>query len=277
MLTRVTLSNGVAVYQSRLLHSVGAAHAFSTRVGGVSPVPFESLNLGNPPGAVQDTAENLRSNFGRLLSALRLPDMPVASVRQAHGCDVALLRAETDGEYSESVAAEIRDRFQGQTQADAIVSDVSSAVLAIRIADCAPILLASENGRVVAAIHAGWRGVAAQLVAHTVAEINTMGYQSSQIMAAIGPAIGMEHFEVGTEVAEQFHSLGLNSAVHTIGYAKPHIDLAGAIKLQLQQCGVTLIDGGGLCTFVNAADFFSHRRDHGITGRMAAIIRPAIP
>ena len=277
MLTRVTLSNGVVVYQSRLLNSVGVVHAFSTRIGGVSPVPFESLNLGNPPGAVHDTVENVRRNFGRMLSALKLPDVPVASVRQVHGCDVALLQDQGDGEYSESVAAEIRDRFQGQIAADAIISDVSSAVLAVRIADCAPILLAAENGRLVAAIHAGWRGVVAQVGARTIAEINAMGYQSSQIMAAIGPAIGMEHFEVGPEVAEQFQSLGLNSAVHTIGYTRPHIDLADAIKRQLRQCGVTLIDGGGLCTFINAADFFSHRRDHGITGRMAAIIRPVIP
>ncbi|MGC8541078.1 MAG: peptidoglycan editing factor PgeF [Phycisphaerae bacterium] len=275
MLARVTLPNGVVVYQSRMLAAVGVAHAFSTRIGGVSPAPFDSLNLGNPQGAVQDSGDNLQRNFAILLSALGLSNVPMATVQQVHGCEVALLRAEGEGEYSETAQAEIRDRFQGQTRADAIVSDVTSAMLAIRIADCAPILLASDDGRIVAAIHAGWRGVVSGVVARSVAEINTLGITSDRIVAAIGPTIGVKHFEVGAEVAGEFHTAGLSAAIDTIGYAKPHINLVAAIKLQLQQCGVTHVDGGSLCTYASATDFYSHRRDHGTTGRMVAIIQPA--
>lgn len=275
MLARVTLPNGVVVYQSRMLAAVGVAHAFSTRIGGVSPAPFDSLNLGNPQGAVQDSGDNLQRNFAILLSALGLANVPMATVQQVHGCEVALLRAEGEGEYSETAQAEIRDRFQGRTRADAIVSDVASAMLAIRIADCAPILLASDDGRIVAAIHAGWRGVVSGVVARSAAEINTLGITSDRIVAAIGPAIGVKYFEVGAEVAREFHTAGLSAAIDTIGYAKPHINLVAAIKLQLRQCGVTRVDGGSLCTYANATDFYSHRRDHGTTGRMVAIIQPA--
>lgn len=279
MLTRVTLPQGVVIYQSRLLNAIGVTHAFSTRIGGVSPPPFDSLNLGNPAPStgIQDFAENIQHNFARLFSGLGLANVPMATVHQVHGCVVALLRAEDEGEYSESAAAEIQDRFRGQTQADAIVSDVSSAVLAIRIADCAPILLASHDGRIVSAIHAGWRGVVSGVIARSIAEINTLGIQTEKIIAAIGPAISMKYFEVGAEVAQAFVSAGLGAAVETTGYPKPHIDLAGAIKLQLRQCGITHIDGGNLCTYANAADFYSHRRDHGLTGRMVAIIRAVKP
>ncbi len=275
MLARVTLPNGVVVYQSRLLTAVGVPHAFSTRIGGVSSVPFDSLNLGNPQGAVQDSVDNLQRNFAILLSALGLTDVPMATVQQVHGCEAALLRAEGEGEYSESVAAELRDRFQGQTRADAIISDVASAALAIRIADCAPVLLASEDGRTVAAIHAGWRGVVSGVIARSISEINTLGITSDRILASIGPMISVKYFEVGSEVAGEFHAAGLSAAVTTAGYTKPHVDLPAAIKLQLQRCGVTRMDGGSLCTYANATDFYSHRRDHGTTGRMIAIIRPA--
>ena len=275
MLARVTLPNGVVVYQSRLLTAAGVTHAFSTRIGGVSPVPFDSLNLGNPQGAVQDSVDNLQRNFAILLSALGLTNVPMATVQQVHGCEAALLTAEGEGEYSESVAAEIRDRFQGQTRADAIISDVASAALAIRIADCAPVLLASDDGRTVAAIHAGWRGVVSGVIARCIAEMNTLGITSDRILAAIGPMISVKYFEVGSDVAGEFHAAGLSAAVTTIGYAKPHVDLAAAIKLQLQQCGVTRMDGGSLCTYANATDFYSHRRDHGTTGRLVAIIQPA--
>jgi YfiH family protein len=274
MLSRVTLPNGVIVYQSRLLNHIGVAHGFSTRIGGVSPTPFHTLNLGNPVGSTQDSPENLRENFSRLLSGLNMPSLPIAWVRQVHGCQVALLRAEGEGEYSEAPVAELRDRFQGQTEADAIVSDVSAAALAIRTADCAPILLASTDGRVVAAIHAGWRGVVAGVIAKAVMEMNSLGVTSGQIVAAIGPAIGVKYFEVGEEVAQQFSAAALGGAVHTAGYTKAHVDLAGAIKLQLRQSGISRMDGGALCTYCNADDFFSHRRDNGITGRMVSLIRP---
>lgn len=148
MLNRVTLHNQIVVYQSQLFNSLGVTHAFSTRVGGVSPPPFQTLNLGNPQGTSQDSKENLRANMERLLAGLGMSDVAVATVRQVHGGKVASRRMQQQS--SESSDRNLSYGLESQTQADAMVSDVTSVVLAIRIADCVPILLATDDGRIVA-------------------------------------------------------------------------------------------------------------------------------
>ena len=155
MLERTAHSNGLVTYQSPLLAGRGVVHAFSTRIGGVSLPPFDSLNLGNAQEGPQDAPGNLEENFRRLQEALGVPGHQRAWVRQVHGRMVELLEPEPENEYAESVEAEIRDRFAGQTPADAIVTAVSRVLLTILVADCVPILLASADGKIVAAVHAG--------------------------------------------------------------------------------------------------------------------------
>jgi YfiH family protein len=273
MLERVEHSNGVVTYQSPLLCGAGVPHGFSTRIGGFSKAPFDALNLGNPSGCEQqDTQPNLVENYKALQEAIGAAGMLRAWVHQVHGRMVELVEHEPENEYGETLEAEIRDRFSGQTQADAIVTGEPNVLLTIRVADCVPVLLASEDGRMVGAAHAGWRGIVGPVIAKTVRTLHEEGASPEKLVAAIGPCISVEHFEVGEEVAAEFMQQDLAMAVKPQPGKKPHLDLQLAVKVQLERAGVTRIDTHNLCTFRDATEFYSHRRDNGVTGRMAAVI-----
>jgi polyphenol oxidase len=259
VLIRQTAANGVVLYSSPLLKAIGVKHGFSTRIGGISPIPFDSLNLGNLPGAHRDADQNLTENLRRLEQATEMSDRRRLWVHQIHGNRVA-------------VASDLT--FECGTQADALVSDDPTVYLLVRVADCVPILLASPDGRVVAAVHAGWRGVIAGVVTQTVKVITDLAHiRSGEITAAIGPCISHDFFEVGPEVIAEF--VGLFGA----GYnrAERHVDLPGGVARQLLDAGVFIerIDRTDRCTARDRDEFFSHRRDQGVTGRMAAVIAPA--
>jgi polyphenol oxidase len=276
MFERISHPNGIVTWQSSLLRALAVPHAFSTRHGGVSFIPFDSLNLGNPSTCeTQDSNDHLLENYRRLQQALGIPHLPRAWVRQVHGRSVELLEREPENEYAESLDAELRDRFSGQIAADALVSAVPKVLLTIRVADCVPILFTSNDGKLVAAAHAGWRGVVGNIVAKTLRTLHEAGTAPHHVTAAIGPCISATHFEVGEEVAAEFTNQGLADAIRPIPNQKPHIDLQHAVRAQLQNAGVTAIDTHPFCTFRDAEDFYSHRRDNGITGRMAAVIAPA--
>lgn len=277
MLERVEHRNEVVTYQSPLLRDIGVTHGFSTRIGGLSAGPFATLNLGNPgTGGQQDSAGNISDNFRLLREALGCAkDVHLAWVTQVHGRRVELIEREPENEYAETLAAEIRDRFSGQLSADGIVCVVPQVLATIRVADCVPVLLSSEDGKVVGAVHAGWRGVVGNVVAKAVRTMHEAAGDAAEpakIRAAIGPAISAEHFEVGDEVAAEFVAQGLADAVDRTRRPRPHLDLQRAIHAQLRQAGVTLIEGNDRCTYRDAAEFFSHRRDNGVTGRMVAAI-----
>ena len=262
MLQRRTASNGVTFYASPLLEMLGVPHAFSTRLGGVSPAPFHSLNLGNPNGcAVQDDYERVWENYRRLQAAAGCPDAQLCYVHQVHGA--AVVCAERDAPFDKSA------------RADALVGDDPARVLSVRVADCVPVLLAGEDGRTVAAVHAGWRGVVAGAV---TAALLAMNGTTSSCVAAIGPCIGGDAFEVGGEVVEEFFRVFGDEAplVRRVG-EKGYIDLREGIRLQLLRAGLKpeQIDTTDRCTHRDAEEFFSHRRENGVTGRMAAIIAPA--
>jgi polyphenol oxidase len=147
----------------------------------------------------------------------------------------------------------------------------------VRIADCAPILLASINGRVVSAVHAGWRGVAAGVLPRA---IRTMREQTGQaIVGVVGPCIGVEHFEVGQEVVAEFERAFparerdiIIRPSPTGATGKSHIDLQAALLCQLREAGVQKFEAIPHCTVARPDLFFSHRRDRGLTGRMIGII-----
>lgn len=263
MLQRVQADNGVVFYRSDLLADAGVPHAFSTRIGGVSSGPFASLNLGNPSGERRDPCENVLENHRRLFEAIAIQPRQRLSCHQVHGTTVQVFRG---GNWPEP-----------QPQGDAIVTDDPTVVAAVRVADCVPVLLASRAGRWVAAVHAGWRGVVAGVVPRTVETLVSLGVAADAILAAIGPSIGFEHFEVGPEVREQFvAAFPDRSLVRPLDHGKAHLDLRGAIASQLRRAGVPwgAIDTTDRCTFRDADEFFSHRRDRAITGRMSAVIMP---
>jgi YfiH family protein len=260
MLLERIATDGVVFYVSPRLRAAGVKHAFSTRVGGVSAGPFDSLNLGNPGAcAVRDDVDHIRQNYRRLAGAAGLDGRQLRRVRQVHGSAVAC--ATVDGPTGDG------------PDADAIVSDDPRCLLTVRVADCVPILIARDDGQRVAAVHAGWRGVVANVIASAMAEMRKGA--SGGFVAAIGPCIGMEAFEVGGEVLAEFERIfGKRAPVQHNGNAKGHVDLRAAVRLQLLACGLSEdeIDISDRCTYRDSGEFFSHRRDKGITGRMAAVI-----
>ena len=145
VLERQTSPTGVVYYHSPVIGAVGAAHAFSTRLGGVSPPPFDSMNLGNPNGCgVRDDDARIGDNYRRLQAAVGLGGRELLRVHQVHGGVVATARP--------------GEPFDASAKADAVVGTDPSRVPSVRVADCVPVLLASADGAVVAAVHAGWRG-----------------------------------------------------------------------------------------------------------------------
>ncbi len=265
MLDRITATDGVVLYRSPGLHRVGVPHGFSTRIGGVSAGPFASLNLGNPNGVeMQDATDNIAANYRRLHHAIGVPDRRRLFVHQVHGDKVE--------------SATLGEAFDCNRKADAIVTTDSGTVAAVRTADCVPVLLATADGHAVAAVHAGWRGVVGGVVMRASERLRVAGRQDLPLVAAIGPSISFDAFEVGPEVAAEFTRVFGRAAEmlirHGAAEGKWMIDLRAAIRLQLLAAGVDDIDVSDQCTMRDADEFFSHRRDHGVTGRMAALIGP---
>jgi len=263
MLRRSLASNGIVFYVWPRLESIGVRHAFSTRIGGVSEGAFASLNLGNPSGEVLDSSDHIAENYRRFLKAAGCEGKVMRKVNQVHGAQVLWMNSQTDCGQAPS--------------ADAIACDDARCVACVRVADCVPVLLASDDGKIVAAVHAGWRGVVAGVVPAAVKEIRNRDGEGGEMFAAIGPSIGAGNFEVGIEVVEEFRRVfGTDAPAQMQCGGKGHVDLRMSIELQLRASGVDgdHIDGTDRCTFRDADDFFSHRREHGVTGLMAAVISP---
>lgn len=219
----------------------------TTRQGGVSHAPYDSLNLGDHVGDVAHAVAHNR----QLLSAL-MPSEPVW-LQQVHGTEV--VNAAT---------------ANCLPQADACITSHRGAVCAVMTADCLPVLLCDEDGRVVAAAHAGWKGLAAGVLESTV---KAMDVAPHKLLAWFGPAISQRAFEVGDEVREIFmaHDVDAASAFQRGAQGKWMADIFMLARQRLHACGVTRIYGGELCTHGDPARFFSYRRD-GVTGRMGTFI-----
>jgi len=258
------------ILRSPLLQSLGVPHAFTTRAGGVSRGIFASLNFGNPmdlPDNARDPAENITENFRRVLHAIGTPGREVTQVYQIHSDRVHIFRA---GGPSRNALPDGEIDFK----ADALVTDDPSRTVAVRVADCTPVLLSSKDGRVVSAVHAGWRGVVADIVSHAVRAMRSLG--AEELVGAIGPCIGADHFEVGPEVIAEFHrAFGDGMPVRMRPDGRGHPDLKAALHCQLVRAGLLEIDVLPGCSVSEPDRFFSHRRDRGATGRMAALIGPA--
>ena len=216
----------------------------TTRAGGYSKSPFNGLNLGARCG---DDPLSVAKNRKELLS--RLPAEP-AWLQQVHGTRVI--------HYSQAVAEE--------SEADGLISSSPGQVCAVLTADCLPVLFCNRSGSQVAAVHAGWRGLAQGVLQSA---LNKMNETPREIIAWLGPAIGPEKYEVGDEVRKAFHP------AHEIHIVKQGnrwlLDLAGVAREVLSEAGITAIYGGHFCTFSDRDRFFSYRRD-GISGRMASVI-----
>ena len=233
----------------------GVRAAFTTRLGGVSSAPWDSFNVATHVG---DAAKDVTANRAQLATQLGLPSEP-GWLNQVHGTAVADLDSHPSGVIT----------------ADAAVARTDGRVCVVMVADCLPVLFASQDGRRIAAAHAGWRGLAAGVLEQTVA---AMGVRGDVLTAWLGPAISKEHFEVGEEVRAAFVDADRGAADAFVRNAggRWQADLVGLARRRLAALGVTNVSGGQWCTFADRERFYSHRRDghlhEGKGGRMAALI-----
>jgi YfiH family protein len=248
--------------ESGLLARAGFSHAFFTRQGGISEGPFAALNL-SP--AVGDRAEHVRENLSRAARTLGLRPERLYVAAQPHDRGVILLHG------TEDVDAVAR------TAADAILSSAPGIACGVRTADCVPILLADpETGRV-AAVHAGWRGLVRQIIASATERMCELGSRRSALLAAFGPHIGPEAFEVGDDVASEIASASAaRNVVQRTATGKARVSLACVVRAQLASAGLddARIEQLPGCTYRDALRFFSYRRDGQRSGRMLALIVP---
>ena len=220
---------------------------------GESLPPFDAFNLGARCG---DDPAAVAHNRAALGWVGELP-APPHWLQQVHGTGVVRIA------QSEPVSAD-------EPVADAAVTDVAGAVLAILTADCLPVLFCAADGGEVAAAHAGWRGLAAGVLERTVVAMHT---PASGVLAWLGPAAGPAAYEVGEDVRAAFvdHDAGAGAAFTATRPGHFLCDLYTLARRRLQRAGVTRISGGGLCTISDAQRFYSHRRD-GRSGRMASLV-----
>lgn len=218
----------------------------TTRSGGVSPVPWDSFNLGGNCG---DQSGNIARNRAILNAAL--PTEPYW-LNQVHGTVVVKVGS----------LPQIPD-------ADASWSDQADTVCAVLTADCLPVLLCTRNGSHFAAVHCGWRSLATGILENTIA---AMGIASEDLMAWFGPAISVANYEIGEEVFQAFIKANREDA-NAFKDTRPghwQADLIKLAKLRLQRLGVNAFYGGRWCTYADER-FYSYRRD-GVTGRMVSLI-----
>jgi YfiH family protein len=221
--------------------------AMTLRAGGVSVGPYTSLN---PALHVGDDREAVMRNRQLIRDRLALPSEPVW-LEQIHG--------------NQAVKAEV---VCDAPQADASYTGEPGAVCAVLTADCLPLLLCSADGRQVAAVHAGWRGLLAGVIGNTVAKLG-----QAELLAWLGPAIGPDRFEVGEEVRAAFvrKSSAYGEAFRPQANGKWLADIYRLARIDLDALGVTKIYGGRFCTVAEQDRFYSYRRDT-VTGRMATLI-----
>lgn len=247
--------------ESRLLSAAGFRHAFFTRHGGVSDGAYASLNFSIGVG---DRPENVAQNLERAAAALSVPRAHIFFASQVHGNAVR------------PIAAADRPEHVLEQSADALLTHTSGYACAVRTADCVPVLIADPVTGAVAAAHAGWRGVVCGIVGESVAALVARGSNAAELLAAIGPHISLEAFEVSDEVAASIASAGRDPEVVDRSFGqRPHANLRRAVRGQLRRAGLGdgSIDDVHGCTFGDKAQFFSFRRDGRQSGRhLAAIV-----
>ncbi len=264
---RLAEAGGLTVLQPAL---PPAAAAFTTRLGGVSVGAYASLNLGTGSG---DDPAAVAANGRRLASALGFRPADVARLRQVHGAEVAVV--ERAGPPSRAIG-----------EFDAAVTERRGVVLLVLAADCVPVLLVDGRRPAVGAVHAGWRGIAADAPGAAVRRmVAAFGSRPASLRAAVGPCIGPCCYEVDEPVAEAFAATGLpldgpaagaiaRPAPGRAGRRRWRLDLAAAARARLLAAGLPPagIEVAGLCTGCRADLFFSHRRDGPRTGRQAGLV-----
>ncbi|NUM81868.1 peptidoglycan editing factor PgeF [bacterium] len=227
----------------------GVAAFFTTRKGGVSSAPFDSLNMGL---GTDDAYELVAENRRRFFQAVQIPQDLIVRQKQVH---------------EDQIAYVTEPSLIGDT--DACYTDRENVFLTVTVADCVPILFYEPRKKIAGVIHAGWRGTEKAIARKTIEQVKSQFQaDASEIVAVIGPSISVKHYEVSEDVAEKFD----RQFIHRNGFPKPHLDLWQANAFQLRAAGVENITISGLCTIEHGDLFFSHRGSGGKSGRMIGVI-----
>lgn len=246
-------------YFSFDIFSTTVTQAVFTRRGGVSPVPWHSLNLG---GSVGDDPARVVENRIRSFDALGRDHASIHDVWLVHGTDIV---------YADAP----RSLTQPSQRADIILTDNPEVSLFMRFADCVPLLFHDPKKQVIGIAHAGWMGTVKDAAKTAIEGMQSRyGCQPENIMVGIGPSIGVDHYEVREDVALQFREKYGRDAERVIQTrdGRSYLDLWTANEIQLQIAGVEQIQVSGLCTACHLDDWFSHRAEKGKTGRFGALM-----
>jgi len=277
-------------------------HAFSTRQGGVSPPPCSGLNLGFTPS---DRRERVEENRRLFLGRLGVGNWPPASARQVHSAHSFVVSRGQGGKllYRLPGVESAVDSTAGSPAGDGLMTAEPGVLLSIRIADCLPLLLVDPRRRVVAAIHAGWRGALHRIIEKSIGDMRrAFACDPRHLIAILGPSIRACCYDVGEEVVEAFHGKfmgaerffrtlrnrrGVSTDRHAFlfltnpppGHAPEHVpaarlDLVAVTRHQLAAAGLkpANILAADYCTACRTDLFFSHRREGGCTGRQVAVV-----
>lgn len=253
------LDGGIRIHQFSSFLEQGVQHAFFTRQGGCSRGPFASLNFGGNLGdEPKDVLENHRKALGTVGRSLE----SAFDVWQVHG-DLTV------------VTEKPRAKGEPHQRADGIITATPNLVLLMRFADCVPVMVADIKRNVVGIYHAGWQGTALKIGRKFIAKMcGEMGSKPQDLIAGIGPSICTKCYQVGEELVEKFAGeFGPRTSeifsTHPDGI---HLDLWKANQMTLEEAGVRNIEVMGACTAHNLTDWYSHRAEHGRTGRFGAVI-----
>jgi len=242
-------------------------HLFTTRIGGVSPEPFNNLNLGRKTG---DSAENLEENFERISKVLDSSIESFVFSNQVHGTNIEIVKGK-DKEVN-------TDKSLDEAGVDGLLTDLPGLVLCTFYADCVPIFYLDKVKKVVGLAHGGWRGTVDKIAGKMVDKmVEHYSSKPEDIIVGIAPSIGSCCYEVGNDVYEKFNKnfTKVENMMKPISEGRWQLDLWEANKMALKEKGILCrnITISGICTSCNSQEFFSYRKDNGRTGRMAAIIQ----
>ncbi|MCJ7735187.1 MAG: peptidoglycan editing factor PgeF [Anaerolineales bacterium] len=248
--------NGLKIFQFLSLMAPEITQGVFSRQGGSSPKPWHSLNLG---GTVGDDPQNIKSNLEALLSALSYSPAQLAQIRQIHSASVIYVDKPMNAEL----------------QGDAMITDKPNLLLLMRFADCVPILFFDPVQHAVGIAHAGWQGTIKEIPLNTVKAMGThFGSDPANLLTAIGPSIGPDHYEIGDDVAREVKRVfpdHIGDILKSDGDGLK-LDLWKANQISLNKAGVNQIEIAEICTGCQVNDWFSHRAENGKTGRFAAVI-----
>lgn len=221
------------------------AHGFFGRIGGVSPAPFAGLNVSTSVG---DSAENVNANIALIEKSLGLAPDHLCLLKQTHSVDVISVSSPLDR--------------TNRIEADGMVSATKGLGLGILTADCGPVLFADTKNQIIGACHAGWKGAVGGIVGNVIVAMVKLGAERQHIIAALGPSIHVENYEVGaqfqTDVAQKFPQTEAFFEIPA-GASAPHFNLPKCIAAQLESANIADFFISAHCTYAAPQNFFSHR------------------